>query len=405
MPNRLNILFVTSWYPNDRAPISALFVKEHAKAAALHNNVVVLSMGDKSPTVKGLFDVDVKDEDGIKTIRLTHKDFKILKITAVLSIFSSLFYMFKIKKDGFKPDIIHANIFQAGVPSVLFGKLTHTKTIITEHWSGFARNLLSKLEIIKAKFVFNNADMILPVSDALKLSIEKYGISGEFRIVPNVIDIDLFKPAPSYDISTDNELNSRASNKDMIDNGNVGKGNAVKLILMVAEQLPVKGIPDALKAIKEIKAKRNDFILNIFGDGENKAEYEQLSVSYGLKDCVKFHGAQPKTMVASFMRHSSFLLLTSHYETFGCVAVEAMASGIPIVASCVGGISSLVPENAGILVEPGNASMLVSAIEFMLDNSDSYKKNEISKYVRSRFSTEMIGKELNSIYHEVLGSE
>ncbi|HEY3374396.1 MAG TPA: glycosyltransferase [Candidatus Aquicultor sp.] len=384
MPNRLNILFVTSWYPNDQVPISALFVKEHAKAAALHNNVVVLSIGDKSPEVNGLFDVDIRIEDNIKTIRLTHRAFSISKLTASSSFLNSLRYIFKIRKDGFKPDIIHANIFAAGVPSVLFGKLTGTKVVITEHFSGFARGTLGRLDIAKAKFAFNHVDMILPVSSVLQQSIESYGVRGNFRIVPNVVDTDLFKPNP------DCEPNSTTS---------------VKQILMVAEQVPVKGIPYALEAIKLLKSKRNDFVLNIFGDGEKRAEYEELSSSLGLEDCVKFHGAQPKPTIAEYMQKSDFIMLSSLYETLSCVLIEAMACDTPIVASRVGAVPSLVPEHAGILVEPGNIAELADAIEHMLDNSDSYKKNDISDYVRSKFSTEVIGEELNSIYHEVFAAK
>ncbi|MBI4734384.1 MAG: hypothetical protein HY779_06220 [Rubrobacteridae bacterium] len=139
MSKRLKILFVASWYPNDKKPNSALFVKEHAKAAALYNAVVVMAVGDKDAGVKGFYEVDSRMEDNIKTIRLTHKIFFSSNITAFMSMINSLRYMLKLRKEGFVPDVVHANVFASGVSAVIFGKLTGTKIVVTEHWSGFAR--------------------------------------------------------------------------------------------------------------------------------------------------------------------------------------------------------------------------------------------------------------------------
>ncbi|MBI4734385.1 MAG: glycosyltransferase family 4 protein, partial [Rubrobacteridae bacterium] len=162
----------------------------------------------------------------------------------------------------------------------------------------------------------------MPVGNALRESIKEYNIKNEFRVVPNVIDTDLFKPGQ---------------------NDRTAKHDDVKQIVMVAEQVRVKGSPDALKALKQVLAKRTDFILNIYGDGECRAEYEQLAKSLGLDNHVVFHGSQPRTTIAKEMCDGDFLLLTSLYETFSCVVVEAMASNLPVLTTSVGEIPYLLP--------------------------------------------------------------
>jgi glycosyltransferase involved in cell wall biosynthesis len=291
-------------------------------------------------------------------------------------------YMFKIRNNGFSPDIVHANIYTAGVASAIFGKLTGTKVILTEHWSGYARNLLSGLETVKAKLALNNADMILPVTQVLKQSIEDFGIKGRFRIVPNAVDTKLFKLEASNQIPSDPD--------------------SIKRILIVAEQLPVKGIPNALEALKQIEQKRADFFVNIFGDGEYRSDYENLAKTYGLENYVKFHGVQPKTTIARYMQESDFFVLPSWYENLPCVLIEALSCGLPVIASRVGGIPTLISKSTGILVEPGNVTELAGAIELMLDNCKSYSKKYMSDYANANFSSEVIGRDLDDIYHELV---
>jgi glycosyltransferase involved in cell wall biosynthesis len=290
--------------------------------------------------------------------------------------------MFKIRKDGFRPDIVHANTYTAGVASVIYGKLTGTKVIITEHWSGYARHLLSGLETVKAKFALSNADMILPVTEVLKQSIEDFGIKGRFRIVPNAVDTELFKLEANNQIPPDHDT--------------------IKRILIVAEQLPVKGIPNALAALEQIKHKRTDFFMNIFGEGEYRNEYESMATSYGLENCVKFHGVQPKTTIARHMQESDFFVLPSWYENLPCVLIESLSCGLPVIASRVGGVPTLISKSTGILVEPGNVAELADAIELMLDNCKSYSKKHMSDYAQANFSSEVLGRNLDEIYHEVV---
>jgi len=95
-------------------------------------------------------------------------------------------------------------------------------------------------------------------------------------------------------------------------------------------------------------------------------------------------------------------VLPSLYETFGCVLIEAMASGLPIVSTSTGAIPDLVDSETGILVPPGDAAALASAIEQMLSSLHKYDRQAIAQKAR-RFSPEVVGATIDTVYREVLG--
>ena len=78
---------------------------------------------------------------------------------------------------------------------------------------------------------------------------------------------------------------------------------------------------------------------------------------------MRFHGELPKEEVARLMRDADLFVLPSLHETFGCVLIEAMASGLPSVATRVGGVPEVLPGEAGELVAPQDPQALAAAIE------------------------------------------
>ena len=406
-----------AWYPSEVNPVAGLFVREHAKAASLHSNVVVLyAYPDPSPQRRHLPSVSEVNEEGIRTIRVryggivyywwrritgrgkergTSSGTKATTVAAdrAMSVprvvvddllyYRSVFCAFrKLLREGWKPDIIHAHVYSAAVPAVMLGRLYRIPVIVTEHYSAFPRHLLTRMERLKARFAMNRAQIILPVSDYLRIHIESYGIRSEFAVIPNVVDTDIFCPASQHDEK--------------------GTGKPLKL-LFVGNLVPVKGIPYLLEALSQVKENRQDFVLDIVGDGANRAEYEALSSKLGLDRIVRVHGRKTKKEVAEFMRECHFLVQPSLQETFGVVYIEAMACGKPVIATDAGGPNEFVGQTAGILVPAGDVGALVKAIEHMLDNYQNYSADEIARAARERFSYEAVGKMLYEVYRQVVG--
>ena len=375
---RLKILFITEWYPTKEKPIKGIFIKEHAKSVSLYNEVVVLYSERIDRYPKTFYGIEDNIEDGIRTLRIYYRKLPIHKTNYFIYLWSIFNGFRKLMHEGWKPDIIHANVFSAGVPAVILGKIYKIPVVITEHTTNIATHSLKFFGKLKIKFAMNKANFILPVSRDLKQALQGYyNIKSKFMVVPNVVNTDMFYPLKSF---------YRQDNK--------------KRILSVCVLSPRKGIDYLLKSLYQLRQKRRDFTLNIVGDGPNRKEYEELTKKLGLDKIVKFHGRQPE--IVSFMRNCDFFVLPSLYENFGVVYIEAMACGKPVIGTLGGGPKEIINKDTGILVPPKNIEALTSAIDYMLDHYQDYSSEKISQYVKENFSYKVVGKKIDEIYRKVI---
>jgi len=377
--SRLKILFLSAWYPTEEYP-AGIFIREHARAVSLYNDIAVIHPEGIASSVKGLYELSDSVEEGIRTIRVRYRRSPIPKMTYFVYLWSIIKAFRRLVQEGFTPDVIHAHVYTAGVPAVVLGKLYDLPVVVTEHFSGFPRRLLTWLEVRKARFAMSHARLVLPVSDDLRKHIESHGIRSRFQVVPNVVDTDLFYPPATRQAPRDNQ----------------------KRFLVVASLVPVKGIPYLLQALDQLQGKRQDFSLDIVGDGPDREAYQQMTTGLGLEGKVTFHGLKSKLEVAEFMRQCHVFVLPSLWETAGVVLVEALASGKPVIATRVGGIRETIDRRVGLLVLPENVTALTEALDYMLDHYQEYIPEEIALYARERYSHEVVGKKLDDVYRRIV---
>jgi glycosyltransferase involved in cell wall biosynthesis len=379
------VLFITSWYPTKEQPVEGVFVREHAKAVRFYNDVVVLHCSTKTPNLKGLWQIeqelDKRITKGIPTYRVWRRRLPIRIISYFNLIWSVQRGFHHIVSTGFSPDILHANIYEAGVPAVLIGKLYKIPVVITEHSTAFPRRLLSRVGILQAMFAFGLCDLVLPVSLSLQKAIQEYRIKAKFQVVPNVVDTTLFFPITDL----------------------AYKGNSKRLLFVgLLDSSHKKGVPYLLRALAKLWEKHNEWHLDIVGDGPARKEYEQLATDLGLKDKITFHGFRSKQEVAEFMRQADLFVLPSLFETFSVVAAEALTTGIPVLATHCGGPEEYITKDVGLIVPSGNTEALSKGLDYMLDHLEIFNPNKISSYAVERFSPNRVGKQLNKIYVECI---
>jgi glycosyltransferase involved in cell wall biosynthesis len=384
--SRLKVLFITTWYPTKEHPIGGVFIREHAKAAALYTDVVVLHHLGTKPDLKALWrieeEIDCNLTGGIPTYRVWSRHLPIPLSSYLTYIWSVLKGFRYIVSKGFRADIIHAHVYEAGVPAILIGRLYGIPILITEHSTEFPRKLLRGIDIRKARFAFNRVDSVLPVSKSLQRAIGEYGIKARFQIVPNVVDVNLFY----FDSS------SRPRKLE-------------KCLLTVAllDSSRKKGIPILFEALDRLYKKRKDWHLNIVGDGPARAEYERFATNLGLAKQITFHGMKPKSEVAVFMRQADLFVVPSLFETFSVVTAEALATGTPVLATNCGGPEEFVARESGLIVPPGNMEALFNGLDYMLNNLEKYNTERISRYATQCFSPQQVGAQLHRIYLECVG--
>lgn len=392
MSQRLRVLFVTSWYPNRRQPVEGVFVREHAKAVQLYDDVAVLHLAGHEPGLKGLGRLEEERDPaltgGLPTYRSWHRQLPAPGLSYAAYIIAAMAAARTIERRGFRPDIVHAHIYSAGLPAAAIAGWRRLPMVLTEHNSAFPRRLLSSRQLRIARKALARARVVMPVSQALQRGIEDYGIRAPFQVVPNVVDTSVFHPANEEGATT-------------LTMHPVGQPERPYRLLFVGGLTPVKGVPDLLAALAILNQGHRNWRLDVVGDGPNRAEYTSLAAQLGLDRQVAFHGFQPKAIVASFMQQAGLLILPSLWENSPCVIVEAMASGLPVIASRIGGIPELVSEETGMLVPPKDPASLAAAIASVLDAPDLFQRSLLVRKAE-RYTPAVVGQEIDATYRSVL---
>jgi glycosyltransferase involved in cell wall biosynthesis len=195
----------------------------------------------------------------------------------------------------------------------------------------------------------NQAKVVFCASQALAHKLIDIGIANN-KVFTNYngVDTSLFYPEPTL--------------------------TQKKCLLFVGNLIETKGVFELLTAFKS-QENHTDLTLHYIGQGPAAAALKQKIQQAGLADSVFLHGSMALPAVAEHIRQATLLVLPSHREGVPNVLLEAFASGVPVVATNVGGIPEVVNKTNGILVEPHNSSALAAAISAAL--SQQWQKDTI----------------------------
>jgi glycosyltransferase involved in cell wall biosynthesis len=177
-------------------------------------------------------------------------------------------------------------------------------------------------------------------------------------------------------------------------------------LLFVGRLVRTKGAQDAIRAlslVRDVPA-----VLDIVGDGPDRAACELLTLELGLTSRVRFHGRLPRDQVAGFYQAADVFLFPSYREPGGNVAFEAMAHGLPLIVADIGGPGNVVDESCGIRLHPvtplAYARDLAAAIERLADPG---LRARLAGGARARATEVALWdskvRQLEGIYTEVLG--
>ena len=261
----MRVLFLTSWYPTSELPYGGVFVREHARAVqAALGEVAVLHIPDGASSGSGPWrlerETDTAITAGFRTARLTSRAIRIpgsrrlsYWATYGLHLLAVAVAIRGLRRDGFKPDLIHAHVFNAGAVGVVMGRLFGLPVVVTEHSTLFPRRELDRGMLKRARYAFSHAARVLPVSSSLKEAIEAYGIQAKFDVIPNAVDVDLFHPGA--------EPKSKPKPK-------------IRKLMFVGRLEPTehKGFPTLVAALEILKERRSDWRLDVVGDGPSRED-------------------------------------------------------------------------------------------------------------------------------------
>jgi glycogen(starch) synthase len=281
--------------------------------------------------------------------------------------------------------VVHAHtVYPDGAGAVALADALGWPLVLTEH-SSFVERIVSTPALRDAyAAALGRAHRTLAVSEMLARELRSTFPEHATRIevLPNAVPMDLFP---------------------------LGTGERVTdQLLFVGYRKVSKGIENLLRAVAIAREARPSVTLRLLGrspDAATEQRWVELAGSLGLGDAVSFEDPIDRRGIAEAMATASLFVHPSPRETFGVVAVEALASGLPVVATDSGGVSEILgvePERVGAIVPIDDPVRLGQAIVETLGRRASFDPSELRASVERRFGSAFIAERLLVLYREAL---
>ncbi|REC48242.1 glycosyltransferase [Chryseobacterium pennipullorum] len=369
----MKILFISSWFPSKIEPTNGNFVQRHAEAVSLLHDVEILhAIGDS--TQREEFISDDQIINGIRTLIVYYKN----SGNPVLN-FKRRMQAYKL---GFlklqRPNLVHANILQNTMLFAVYIKKKYKiPFVVSEHWSGFLkvnRQKLSFTKVIVARYIANRASCLLPVSKILMENLKELKIGSQFKVVGNVVDTDIFVPSDA-------------------------SGHQPFTFLHLSNLIPLKNPDMIIEAAVRLRKEFNGFELHIGGDGDVERLNAKIKKS-DAQEFIKTFGEISYQHVAEKMKRSNCFVLFSDYESFSCVLLESLSSGVPVIATRVGAIPEMISNNHGIVIDKSEEELYKAMKNMLMGVHRTDTPAELHHYVENGFSKPAIAKEFSTAYQQ-----
>ena len=376
----MKIFVVSRANPISTKSALGIFEFDQAKAlASLGHDVSFISIDLRSVRRKREFGFDFFNDSDVK---IYNYSFPMGKVPNFLS--RALGYFFykkmlkKVIKEQGRPDFIHAHFALNQGWYVYKNKLkTNIPYVISEHASRLLSGNVKKDEKRVLKKIYSDSIVNISVSSSFKEKLEgEYG--AEFAVVDNIVDTSSFQFI-------------KDKNKNDVFNF-VSTGNLIKR----------KGFDVLIKAFSLLYKDNKNVRLTIIGGGEEKENLSSLIKSLGLEEIVCLIGEKTRNEINNYFQNSDAFILTSKAETFGVVYIEAMFTGLPVIATKCGGPESFIDRKCGLFANVDDVDDIASAMKDIIKNASSYNREEIHNYVLNRFSPEVIANKIIDLVNEKL---
>lgn len=372
------VLFVARGYPSEKYRGHGIFEIDQAKALKKSGcKVLYASIDLRSIRRWRKWGFERKRIDGIEiygmNIPLGRVPESILERAGVWGL---EFIYKKILDEHGKPDVIHAHFTGLGYIAAILKKQVNIPLVITEHSSSINKSKIDSKLYRKALIAYENADAVISVSPALSERIESvFGISS--ICIPNIVDTEIFEYTPKL---------------------NNGKFNFVS----VGNLIYTKRMDLLIKAFCRSFANNEDVTLTIFGGGRERKNLANIIAECKLQDKIQLTGVCPRSSIAEKFKKSDCFVLPSQSETFGVAYIEALASGLPVIATKCGGPESFINKENGIMINVDDENELIKAMKYMYHHIDKYNRIEIANSTQQRFSPSAVANRIVEVYSEVL---
>ena len=296
-------------------------------------------------------------------------------------------------REGIDYDVVHSHYWLSGQVGIQARQAWGVPHVTTFHTLGAVKNLLcanateSETRIAAERRLVESCDRILVTSrrEMQNLRCHYRASVDKLAVVPCGVNLGLFRPVAKP-----------AARR------RIGVALQDRLVLYVGRFAPEKGLDRLLAAVACLKHFPRLRVMIVGGDGEGDPAHRrmrQLCRAAGIDERVTFAGRVDQTVLPQYYSAADLLVLPSVYESFGMVALEALACGTPVVATRVGATDDLIRQEAtGRLVKSDSARSLADAIAAVLSQNE--QRPEVARRSVWRYDWSRVAEEVLAVYRD-----
>jgi len=366
----LKVLFLTPWYPTQEKPNWGVFVREHALAlhkAGVEVELWALCLVPDKANWQVKF-TETTDRGILEKQLIVKTRFQkyIYNLPALQRFFINKYFADKLVT---RPQLIIGNVgYPAGMWARELSQRWGVPYLLIEHWSGVHRFLSTSIWGYKLYQAYQGASQVLAVSEFLKGQLSNLKLTRTL-VIPNVVDTAIYSYQPKQRI-------------------------AGTVHFCSAQELGPPKLPFLMLEALDLFQKKTGLrvIYTFVGGGIWEKELLEKAAKTSLEFALL--PRQEKPALAKVIQQSDFLIHASSYETFGLIALEALATGTPVITSNLPSLEEFVIEGRGFCSE-NVASHFVAILEKLV--SYPFQNQTISEEISKQYSAEAVGNSLLAI--------
>lgn len=375
------VLIISRGYPTEKYIGNGIFEFDQAKALAKAGCKVVLACVDlRSIRRRRKWGFERLLKDGIDiyavNIPLGKVPHKLLSCFGRWGI--KRLYKRIVAEHG-KPDIIHAHFAAMADIAFALKPIAQSKYIVTAH-DGYPKKPLWMQQV--EKNIYPAYGCVIAVSDFVSQNLQELGVRTKviYNMLDNIFISNYHKNRPLSEALTFVFVGSLEDHKH-----------------------PLMCIEAFWKAFKSenFMYGQKRIKLNIIGNGVLMSKCQHLIHELGVDEHVHMLGGLLRKDIMNIFYQSNCFVLPSELETFGVVYIEAMASGLPVIATRCGGPEGFVDDTNGVLIPVNDEQALIDAFRYMRENIGKYDSTKIAEETVKKFSPEAVAKQLVELYEEM----
>ena len=368
----MKVAIISRGTPNKQYPLYGIFEFDQAKALAKQGiEVAFVAVDFRSHAFKRKYGLMHYEKDGVQVFELSIPINVYRKAIPLLQQLLLIPFRAMLKSFG-KPDVIHAHFYSIAAIASILKRKYDIPYVVTEHSSKLNKpaEQISDLDKRIAMKAYQSCDQLICVSEALRNNILQ-NFRHDSIVIPNMVDNTSFQYIDKV------------------------KSESPFVFVSVGNLIPIKAFDQLIEAFSQVKENAK---LYIIGDGPEQENLQNQINALQLDTEVELLGRLTRDEINKVFQKSHVFVLSSQSETFGVSYIEAMYTGLPVIATRCGGPESFVNGNNGLLVPVNDVNAFAKAMELMRKNYYNYNKKLISSNCIAQFSPEVIAEKIIKSY-------